>query len=64
MVGIFEHLLWDRQFVEMVLLNLPKVPVIPVIAQCEKENKISHLEMTTSTKLCIYLFFFKKAFPY
>lgn len=39
MADIFECLLWDRQFVELVSLNLPK---IPVIAQCEEENKSSH----------------------
>lgn len=54
----------------MVLLNLPKIPVIPVIAYCEKENKISHQEMTTSTKLwflffvCFFLMLFLTEFPF
>lgn len=26
-VGVFEHLLWDGQFAEMVSPNPPKVPV-------------------------------------
>lgn len=28
MADIFEYLLWDRWFVEVVSLNLPKIPVI------------------------------------